>query len=111
MNTDIFGANLYHRYLTRQRSGRSVAGIAAAITGRGAQTCELEMENEDVNVSAEECHSILVQVNLSYRRFTSYVSETRNVSFLFYNRLVFTMPLLILFPIIHREIFYLLRGV
>lgn len=64
LNTDIFGANLYHRYLTRQRSGRSVAGIAAAITGRGAQTCELEMEKEDVNVSAEECHSILVQTGV-----------------------------------------------
>lgn len=62
LNTDIFGANLYHRYLTRQRSNRSFAGIAAAITGRGAKTCELEIESEDVYASAEECHSILVQV-------------------------------------------------
>ena len=63
MNTDIFGANLYHRYLTRQRSGRVVSGIAAAITGRGNHSCELEIETEDVHASAEECHSILVQVN------------------------------------------------
>jgi hypothetical protein len=63
LNTDIFGANLYHRYLTRQRSGRAVSGIAAAVTGRGNHNCELEIETEDVHASAEECHSILVQVN------------------------------------------------
>lgn len=64
MNTDIFGANLYHRYLTRQRSGRSFAGIAAAISGRGVKTVELEIdESEDVSAAADECYSILVQVN------------------------------------------------
>lgn len=83
LNTDIFGANLYHRYLTRQRSGRSVSGIAAAITGRGAQTCELEIETEDVNVSAEECHSILVQVNVSNTLTRSSASDTENISFSF----------------------------
>ncbi|XP_046654424.1 haloacid dehalogenase-like hydrolase domain-containing 5 isoform X1 [Daphnia pulicaria] len=64
LNTDIFGANLYHRYLTRQRSGRAVSGIAAAVTGRGNHNCELEIETEDVHASAEECHSILVQTGV-----------------------------------------------
>ena len=66
MNTDIFGANLYNRYLIRQRSGRSFAGIAAAITGRGANNCELKIETEDVHASGEECYSILVQVNYNF---------------------------------------------
>lgn len=64
LNTDIFGANLYHRYLTRNRSGRSLASIAAVVTGRGAKTCQLEIDTSDepVQASAEECCSILVQV-------------------------------------------------
>ena len=66
LNTDIFGANLYNRYLIRQRSGRSFAGIAAAITGRGANNCELKIETEDVHASGEECYSILVQVNYNF---------------------------------------------
>lgn len=64
LNTDIFGANLYHRYLTRHRSGRSLAGIAAVVTGRGAiKASELEIETEENVYTAEECLSILVQVS------------------------------------------------
>ena len=61
MNTDIFGANLYHRHLKRHRTGRS-NGIASVVAGRGAQTSQLDMDEEESSPCAEECHGILVQV-------------------------------------------------
>ena len=61
LDTDIFGANLYHRYLTRHQSCRS---IAAVVNGRGMKTSELQFDVEStIDQSAEECYSILVQVS------------------------------------------------
>jgi len=64
LNTDIFGANLYHRHLKRHRTGRS-NGIASVVAGRGAQTSQLDMDEEESSPCAEECHSILVQTGVS----------------------------------------------
>jgi hypothetical protein len=61
LDTDIFGANLYNRYLTRHQSCRS---IAAVVNGRGMKTSELQFDVDSTSdQSAEECYSILVQVS------------------------------------------------
>jgi len=65
LNTDIFGANLYNRYLKRHRTGRSSSGIAAVVAGRGAHTSQLDIDEEENYPCAEECHSILVQTGVS----------------------------------------------
>lgn len=63
LNTDIFGANLYQKYLSRHRSSRS---MAALVSGRGFHTSDLQFDVSEVtNYCAEECRSILVETGVS----------------------------------------------
>lgn len=56
LNTDIFGANLYHRYLTQQ-------SVELTSNGTGSR---LVIEHNISNF-AMECHSILVEVGTIIR--------------------------------------------
>merc|ERR1711928_102005 len=53
LNTDIFGANLYNRYLKRHRTGCSSNGIAAVIAGRGSHTTQLDIDEDESYPCAE----------------------------------------------------------
>lgn len=80
LNTDIFGANLYHRFLTQQISDMSKGSLEA--TAYGLRSRPLVVEH-NISHFAVECHSVLVEVsaavvasfNLALKRF-AYTLQT-----------------------------------
>lgn len=62
MNTDIFGANLYQRYLTQQLVSKG----SVEATAYGLRSRPLVIEHSVSNF-AVECHSILVEVSIRFK--------------------------------------------
>lgn len=65
--TDIYGANLYNRYLEERAARKSTKAVAKVVTGTGLPTAvpqEVDMDNgwesELASPSATSCKSILV---------------------------------------------------
>ncbi|CAG0898345.1 unnamed protein product [Cyprideis torosa] len=63
VNTDIFGANLYNRYLLRQK-GTHRRSLLETLRGSKSRPFHGSDDQEDLPFTAEECLSILVQTGV-----------------------------------------------
>lgn len=58
--TDIYGANLYNRYLAQQHTNMTTNTKVVA-QGTGSQVTMVVPEEEELVSAAAQCHSILVR--------------------------------------------------